>query len=79
MMMNSIHVSVRLIDGGLQEFHEGPAFLVRLRSLQARGIEGRELIHQLLTDDWAAPPTVVIISGIAPDGRRIDEVRIPYR
>ncbi len=77
--MSSIHVSVQLVDGGLQEFQEGPAFLVRLRALQARGVEGKQLIHQLLSDDWAAPPTVVIIAGKGTDGRPIDEIRIPYR
>jgi len=77
MRATSITVSIRLVDGGLQEFREGPGFLERLRSLQARGVQGKALIEQLISDDWAAAPEVVIISGVA-DGEPIDDIVIPY-
>ena len=76
--MNSVTVSIHLVNGGLQEFRERPGFLERLRVLQARGVEGKALIGQLITDDWAAPPRVVIISGVGPDGQRLEDILIPY-
>jgi hypothetical protein len=76
--MSNVTVSVRLVDGGLQEWQEGPDLLVRLQNLRRRGLEGKQLIHELLTDDWAAPPRVVIISGVAPDGQRLEDILIPY-
>jgi hypothetical protein len=76
--MNSIRVSIHLDNGDLQEFRKGPGFLERLRSLQARGVEGKALIDELITDDWGVPPRVVIISGVAPDGQRLEDILIPY-
>jgi hypothetical protein len=75
--MNKIRVAVHLVDGGLLEFAEGMEFLRELDSLQSQRLAGKELIHELLTDDWAAPPRVVEISGTAPDGTDFN-VLIPY-
>jgi hypothetical protein len=75
--MNTIRVSVRLVDGGMTEFSKGTEFLRELRLLQSQGFSGKELVHRLLTDDWGTPPLVVEISGKNPDGT-IFEVRIPY-
>jgi len=73
-----ITVSIHFVDGGFQELRKGSDFLVRLRSLQARGVEGKALINQLISDDWAAPPSAAVVSGIGPDGERI-KIVIPYR
>ncbi len=75
--MNKIRVLIRLVDGGLQEFDESPAFLQKLRSLQSQGFTGKQLIHHLITDDWGAPPTVVEILGKDSDDKSF-EIRIPY-
>lgn len=75
--MITIKVSIRLVDGGLQEFDESPVFLQKLRSLQSQGFTGMQLVHHLITDDWGAPPTVVEISGKDLDGNNF-EIRIPY-
>jgi hypothetical protein len=75
--MNTVRVSVRLVDGGLLELTKGAGFLRELQSLQSQGFVGKELVHRLLTDDWGAPPLSVEISGKAPDGKNV-EVRIPY-
>jgi hypothetical protein len=75
--MGSVKVSIRLADGGLQEFTKGARFVRELRSLQSQGFVGKELIHRLLTDDWAAPPTVVVISWKSDDDTHVEE-RIPY-
>lgn len=75
--MSTIKVSIRLVDGGLQEFDESPAFLQKLHSLQSQGFTGKQLIHHLITDDWGAPPTAVEVSGKDSDGKDF-EIRIPY-
>lgn len=75
--MNAIKVSIRLVDGGLQEFDERPAFLQKLRLLQSQGFTGKQLVHHLITDDWGTPPTVVVISGKDSDSKNF-EIRIPY-
>ena len=75
--MNTIKVSIRLADGGLQEFKRGSDFLQELRSLQSQGFSGKQLVHRLLTDDWGAPPTVIEISGKNSEGKNF-EIRIPY-
>ena len=66
--MKSVKVDIRLADGGAQDWHEGPEFLARLAAPGARGVAGKELIHQLITDDWAAPPVIVTISWVDPSG-----------
>jgi hypothetical protein len=48
--------------------------LSELSSLQAQGFSGKELIQCLLTDDWAAPPLMVDISGPGLD----TPLSIPY-
>jgi hypothetical protein len=48
-----------------------------LRSLQSQGLGGKNLVHELLTDDWGAPPTVVVISWKSADGKYVEE-RISY-
>jgi hypothetical protein len=75
--MNTVRVSVRLVDGGLLEFAKGPEFLRELQSLQSQGFVGRELVHHLLTDDWSAPPLSVEISWNGPSGNN-HEILIPY-
>lgn len=75
--MNTIKVSIRLVDGRLQEFDENPAFLQKLYSLQSQGFTGKQLVHHLITDDWGSPPIVIEISGKDSDGKNI-EIRIPY-
>lgn len=75
--MNSISVSVRLVDGSLMQFDAAADLLDRLNALQAQGLQGRQLIHQLLSDDWGPPPLFVEIIGTSPEGRHV-EVLIPY-
>ena len=76
--MASFTVEAHLVDGSLLDFPGTPALLKKLRMLQTRGLTGKQLIHELLTDDWGPPPNVIVISGTDPDGNPIN-VRIPYR
>ncbi|BCV58979.1 hypothetical protein [Shewanella algae] len=73
-----ILVSISLVDGGLQEFEESDSFLQRLDQLKSEGYEGKSLIHELITDDWGAPPLYVKISGKTSQGQEINE-HIPYQ
>ena len=72
-----IEVSIKLVDGGLQEYTEGDCFVSRLDSLQRQGYEGKKLVHELITDDWGAPPIYVDITGTTSKGTAIN-IRIPY-
>jgi len=75
--VDRITVSAQLADGRTRDFDVEPDFLQRLYALQLGGIQGKELIHALLTDDWTTPPVLVTVSGIAPDGERVD-INIRY-
>lgn len=75
--MATLEVTAHLVDGCLLDFDVDPDFLARLASLRGQGLEGRALIHELLTDDWGAPPVFVRIVGSGFDGNPID-ITIPY-
>ena len=66
-------VSISFVDGSRQDFDEDDSFVQRLRSLQKQGLEGRELIDKLISDDWGPPPRFVTIHG--PDV----DLTIPYK
>jgi hypothetical protein len=66
-----IRVSVHAVDGSLQEWDAPDAIVKRLRELRGDGLRGRSLIHGLLTDDWAAPPSTVTISGTLGTGEHV--------
>lgn len=72
-----IKVSVRTVDGGLQEFDEPNSIFARLAALRHDGYVGKKLIHKLLTDDWGPPPVGVRIWGKLENGTSVDEY-IPY-
>ncbi len=72
-----IKIKVFLVDGSLIEYEEAPGFLIRYKQLVIQGLEGKALIHELLTDDWGPPPLSVNISGKALNGSIID-MNIPY-
>ena len=70
--MNTLTITIRHVDGSLTPPRNEPeSILHKLKALQDRGLEGKRLINELLTDDWAAPPQVVHISGVV-DGKRVD-------
>jgi hypothetical protein len=56
-----LKVSVRTVDGGLQEFDEPDSIFEKLSALRHDGYAGKKLIHTLLTDDWGPPPVGVRI------------------
>ena len=58
-----IQITIRCVDGSLQEFTETKEFLLRLSELKDQGYEGKSLIDRLITDDWAAPPVFVEVKG----------------
>jgi hypothetical protein len=44
----------------------------RLERLEREGYKGKHLINEWITDDWAAPPIRLKLTGTLTDGRRID-------
>ena len=67
-----INVTVRFVDGGLQEFEENDHFLAQLNALQNEGYKGKQLINKLITDDWGPPPVLIEIKGKKADGTSVD-------
>lgn len=67
-----IRVTIRFVDGSLQEFTETKSFLLRLAELKEQGYEGKNLVNELITDDWGTPPLFVQIMGSGID------FQIPY-
>ncbi len=54
-----VRADAHLRDGGLAEFDLPDGSIQKMERLRAEGFSEREIIHQLLTDDWAAPPLYV--------------------
>ncbi len=74
--MIKVHIST--VDGGAQEWVEPDSFYETYRSLYAAGVQGKQLIDQLISDDWAAPPVWLSLEGTLDNGIRVKE-HIPYR
>lgn len=72
-----VKITIRFVDGSLDEFEESDHFLLQLNALQIDGYKGKELINELITDDWGPPPLLVEIKGIKEDGTKVD-LSIPY-
>lgn len=68
-----LKVSIQTVDGGLQEWNEDDSLYDKLLRLRRDGYSGKQLIDELLTDDWGPPPSVVVIRGSLRDGTPIDE------
>lgn len=64
----AVKVSVRLVNGNGQTIFQPQSFIDRYDSLRQEGIEGNDLVHELLTDDWGVPPTSLEIEGQRSDG-----------
>jgi hypothetical protein len=66
-------VSVRTVDGGLQDWVEPDFLYEKLKALRQGGTTGKQLIFALFTDDWGMPLIGIHIRGILDDGSRVDE------
>ena len=62
-----------IVDGSLQEFYESDSFVRKLRKFEREGYQGKMLVHELISDDWGAPPVYFQVTGVAENGGRIDE------
>ena len=72
-----VKVEANLVDGSYMEWTVPLAILAKHDRLVHEGLKGKALIHELLTDDWGAPPTRVTLSCPGVDGKLI-EIVIPY-
>ena len=76
--MDRISYLVNRVDGSQLDIEGDPRDIARLQQLRIEGYEGRELIDALITDDWGAPPTTVVISIALANGAT-ETVVIEYR
>jgi hypothetical protein len=72
--MASLKVVARLVDGGEQDLYAPPDLLRKLAAFEKQGLTGKHLVHALFTDDWGAPPQMIVITGSDSSGRRIHRV-----
>lgn len=75
--MARLKVVARLVDGSEMDIYASADFLSRLMRLESAGYSGKQLIHELITDDWGPPPNMIVITGIDDAGKRIDKT-LPY-
>jgi hypothetical protein len=75
--MASLVAKVRHVDGSLSEFPLSVSYLDKLHRLQAQGLKGKDLVDELLTNDWRAPPLIVDLLGQQADGTPV-RIKIPY-
>ncbi len=73
-----IKVKVPLVNGDMSEWEEDFSLYNKYKSLLHDGWKGKALIHELLTDDWGAPPRAVYLEGEDEDDNKINEM-IPYK
>ncbi len=67
-----INIRIYHVDSSMSEWEEDEAIIDTLNELMALGYEGKELVNQLLTDDWGAPPRSVILTGTRENGEEIN-------
>ena len=74
--MASIRFQVHRVDGSVQEIEGHSAQLARY--LAADNMTGKALLDHVVTDDWGAPPSYVIVTTVS-DGGMPTSLSIPYR
>lgn len=72
-----IKVAINFVDGSYREDNERLGILATHDRLVHSGLQGKALIHAVLSDDMRPPPTRVTISFYS-DGK-LQEIVIPYR
>ena len=70
--MKPVAVTVRKVNNEVDKQQHGLELAAKYTRLAAQGLQGKHLIHELLTDDWDADPVTVTLSWA---GKRIV---IPY-
>ena len=74
-----LRLEVHTVDGGLLDIPEynPDTFMKRLKALRQAGLTGKQLVNELITDDWGAPPSVVVVKGRFTDGEEFN-FTLPY-
>jgi hypothetical protein len=75
--MEFLVAKVHFVNGDVMEIPLTFGYLERVALLKDQGFEGKELVHRLLSDDWATPPATVELVGETADGAVVGLV-IPY-
>lgn len=69
-----VKVTTKCVDGSMSEYIDDMSLIEKLFRLKEDGYEGRELIEELFTDDWGAPPTLIEIEWTDDHGAKQSEV-----
>jgi len=74
-----LQVSISRKDDSVEDLEDiSDSFYHRMLALRNAGRTGKQIIHELLSDDLGAPPKWVRISGTLADGTEVSD-SIPYR
>jgi hypothetical protein len=73
----TVKVYVKFADGGARDWQTPQQILATYSKLHGDGLSGKKLIDELFSDDWAAPPQLVVLSWTNSDGQS-SEIVIPY-
>jgi hypothetical protein len=60
--MYAISYLVQHVDGSQQEIHGTAEDAAQFAKLTEQGFTGKALLDALITDDWAVPPSFVVIT-----------------
>lgn len=71
-----IKVVAHLVDGGLWESDFSDEILQKAFRLKQDGLGDRAIIHELITDDWSAPP--IYVELVPADARTGRTLRLNY-
>lgn len=58
-----LYVFIQFVDGSSTSWDASDDLYARYKTAIASGLQGRSLVHEVLTDDWAAPPLGIHITG----------------
>jgi hypothetical protein len=73
-----VKVSISFVNGEYREYYDSYKLIERYDVLLQEGLLGKQLVHELLTDDWGPPPVGVRLEGRRKDNRDF-HAHIEYR
>jgi hypothetical protein len=73
----AVRVCIRHADNSMRTYFESQDFIDRYYAAIRSGCEGNELVHELFSDDWGAPPTSISLEGQHANGTTF-RASLPY-
>ncbi len=67
-------LEVHLVNGGIEDIPVDNAekFLLKLKRLREMGYHGKQLVNELISDDWGPPPVIIVVKGKLHSGKSVN-------